>query len=58
MLRAPSTVSLAALTAVAFALLAAPVALAFFSHLPHWAPAAVGLGAVVGLALMPSAQRD
>ena len=57
MLRSPSTFSLVALAGLAFCLLAAPVALAMLSHLPGWAPLAIAGAAVVGLAVMPSAQR-
>ncbi len=58
MLRSPSTFSLVALAGLALCLLAVPVGLAFFSHLPGWAPLAVAAAAVLGLALMPSADRD
>jgi hypothetical protein len=58
MLRSPSTFSLVALAGLAFTLLAAPVALAAFSHLPSWGPFAIAGAAVVGLIAVPPAQRD
>ncbi|MFT3842746.1 MAG: hypothetical protein QM723_37505 [Myxococcaceae bacterium] len=58
MLRSPSTFSLVALAGLAFTLVAAPVALATVSHLPSWGPLAIAAAAVLGLMLVPSAQRD
>lgn len=47
-----------ALAGLAFTLLAAPVALASFSHLPSWGPVAIAAAAVLGLMAVPSARRD
>jgi len=55
MIRTPSIFSLVAFAAVGLCLLAAPVVLAFVSHVPGWTPVAVAGAAILGLAVMPSA---